>query len=220
MNVRLNLATKPFENHRPFFLGAGLAGFIAVLLFAVVGWNVWQSWKSNRDLRAEIAQLSDSMRTYRDQRRELEDFFKQPGSKVLMDRAAFLNGLIQQRSFPWTRIFSDLERRLPEGVRVVTIAPQMRDGRVHLKLVVGATTDEAKLKLLRALEQAPEFSSLQVVSESRGRDQDAVQLELAALYAAEIPALPVETERPAGPASARKPADVAPSRPPRAGVRP
>ena len=47
-------------------------------------------------------------------------------------RAAYLNSLIQQSAFPWIQIFMDLERILPEGVRVVSIEPKMSGDTVQL----------------------------------------------------------------------------------------
>ncbi len=80
----------------------------------------------------------------------------------------------------------DLERSLPEGVRVVSIAPKMTEGRVEVKLVVGALSDESKLKFLRALEASKEFSRIQVLAETRptrAGEADRVYLELTAWYA-------------------------------------
>jgi Tfp pilus assembly protein PilN len=209
MKVRLNFATAPLENHRRFVFGAVVIGGLALGALALLGVQAWQGWSANRALREDVARLEQQMRAYRQQRSELEKFFKQQETRELLNRAAFLNSLIEQRSFPWTKVFSDLERRLPEGVRVLTIAPQMRDGRVEMKLVVGAASDRGKLEFLKTLEQAPEFSRLHVVGESRPREGgtgDVVVLEIAALY--DAAAVTKEPETPAS--GAGKPA----SRPP------
>jgi len=187
MKVRLNLATSPLENNRRFILGAVLAGTIALVALALLSWDTYRGWRANRELRAELSLRESEIREFREQRRELEAFFKSPETRMVMERAAFLNALIGQRSFPWTRIFMDLERRLPEGVRVVSISPRMEEGRVELKLVVGATSDETKLKFLKTLEASREFSRIQVVTETRPEragETDRVVLELVAWYAA------------------------------------
>ena len=100
-------------------------------------------------------------------------------------RAAYLNALIEQRAFPWIKIFMDLERILPEGARVVSIEPKLEGDNVQLRVLVGATSDESKLKFLKALETSPEFSNIQLLSESRPQrpDQtDRVMLDLVAQY--------------------------------------
>lgn len=187
MKVRLNLATAPLENNRRFLLGASLVGIVALLLFVVLARQTYRNWRESSEIRAEMAELQSRMRELRDARAEMERSFKRPEAKRTVERAAFLNGLIEQRSFPWTRIFMDLERLLPEGVRVVSISPQMKDGRVEVKLVVGATSDDAKLDFLKTLEGSREFTSVQVLNESRPSRPDVtdrVVLELVAWYSA------------------------------------
>lgn len=187
MKVRLNLATSPLENNRRFLLGASLLGIFALLLFVLLARQAYRDWRESSEIRAETAELQSQIRELRDARVDLERSFKRPEARRTVDRAAFLNGLIEQRSFPWTRIFMDLERLLPEGVRVVSIAPQMKDGRVEVRLVVGATSDDAKLEFLKTLEGAQEFTGVQVLSEarpSRPDTTDRVVLELLTWYSA------------------------------------
>jgi Tfp pilus assembly protein PilN len=137
-------------------------------------------------LRELVAQSESKIRDLDRRQQQLGAFFKSPQTIEDMQRAAFLNSLIEQRSFPWTKIFMDLEQTLPQGVRVVSIAPRMENGKVEVRLVVGAMTDEGKLKFLKALEGSTVFSGVQVRQEAR-RDQpgstDRVLLELVAWYA-------------------------------------
>jgi len=79
----------------------------------------------------------------------------------------------------------DLESILPEGVRVVSIEPKLSGDNVQLRFVVGALTDEGKLKFLKTLETSPEFSHIQLLNESnatRADQSDRVLLELQAQY--------------------------------------
>lgn len=189
MKVRLNLATAPLENHRRFLLGASLGGGVALVLLLVLSVQAYRNWRSSSELRAETARLQSELVKFREERRLLEDFFNTPDARRIRDRADFLNGLIQQRSFPWTKIFENLEEKLPAGVRVVSISPKMDKGRVEVKLAVGARSDENKIRFLEALEQSEEFSRVQVVSENRPlrTEEDAVLLEVVAWYKTVLP---------------------------------
>jgi Tfp pilus assembly protein PilN len=185
MKIRLNLATEPLENHRRFLLGAALVAVVAFGLFAYLSRAAYLNWRETLEAREEQAEQQADIRDLQRMRRELDDYFRQAETRRVMDRAAFLGSLIQQRSFPWTQIFMDLERLLPDGVRVVSIAPRMEAGRVEVRLTVGATSDEAKLRFLRTLERAGEFRGVQVLSETRparAADADQVMLELVAWY--------------------------------------
>jgi Tfp pilus assembly protein PilN len=187
MKIRLNLSTAPLENNRRFWLATALVGALALGAFLGLARTTYRNRRASRELREEISRLRDEIREFREQREELKEFFESRETRRVMERAAFLNSLIQQRSFPWTKVFMDLERRLPEGVRVVSISPRMREGRVELKLVIGAAGDEGKLEFLKTLEESREFSRVQVTSETRperGESGDHVVLELVAWYTA------------------------------------
>ena len=121
------------------------------------------------------------------QRGNIEAFFNQDLTIQQEARDAFLNSLIAQRAFPWTRIFMDLERNLPVGVRVVSIEPKLVADHLELRFNIGAADDESKLKFLKALESAPEFSQIEVFSETLSDhpgDPDRIKLSLQARYSA------------------------------------
>ena len=79
----------------------------------------------------------------------------------------------------------DLEQTLPPGVRVVTISPRLQNGRAEVTLTVGASSDEARLKFLGALEKSKVFSKVQVKAEHRPEQvtgQDKIVLDLSVWY--------------------------------------
>jgi hypothetical protein len=83
-------------------------------------------------------------------------------------------------------MFMDLERILPAGVRVISIQPKHEKGIVEVKLVVGAVSDDAKLKFLNALEKSSSFTRVVLLNEkpsavSQG-GTDRVDIELTAVY--------------------------------------
>ena len=167
MRVRLNLATKALETHRRFMAGSGLVAAVAGLVFVWLGWHVYTIRKGNAELRERTAEIGQKMERLEVQRAELEQYFAQKDVASLHERASFLNSIIDARSFNWTRMFMDLEHVLPGGVHVVSIEPKQIDGRVQLKLTVGASSDDAEIKFLHALEDSNEFSEVRVVSDHR-----------------------------------------------------
>jgi len=181
MKIRLNLATKALETHRRFLAGAGLTAVVAGLLFLGLGWHVYSARKVDYALRARTEKMRQEMAKLEAQRRELERYFSQKDIANLHDRAAFINTILDARSFNWTLMFMDLEHILPTGVRVVSIEPKQVAGHVEVKLTVGATSDEAELKFERALEESKEFTEVQVQGVhnppgNQSGDQKVVQL--------------------------------------------
>ena len=165
MRVRLNLATKALETHRRFLVGAGLTAFFASIIFVGLGWHVYTVRKVDAELRARTEKTRLEMAKLETQRRDLELYFGKKDIAELHDRAAFINTIIDARSFNWTMMFMDLERILPGGVRVISIEPKQVAGHVEVKLSVGATSDDAELKFIHALEDSKQFSGIRVVDE-------------------------------------------------------
>ena len=188
MKVRLNLATSPLENDRRFVFGYAVVGTIAVIALILLSWRAYSIRKANEVRRTELARIEGEISALADQRQDLETFFNDPKVADIRDRSAFLNGLIEERSFPWTRIFMDFENLLPEGARVTSISPHLtKEGHVELHLKIGATSDEAGMKLLLALETSRTFSHIALMSETRPdrtTDTDHVFYELTAWYTA------------------------------------
>jgi type IV pilus assembly protein PilN len=162
MKVRLNVATKALETHRKFLAGAGLIAVVAGLVFLGLGWHVYSVRKIDAELRARTEKTRQEMAKLQQQRAEVERYFGQKDIAELNGRAAFINGILDSRSFNWTQMFMDLERILPPGVHVVSIQPKQVEGHVEVKLTVGATSDETELKFLRALEESKEFTEVQL----------------------------------------------------------
>jgi Tfp pilus assembly protein PilN len=186
MRIRLNLATSPLENDRRFNFGAALLIIVGVLILLGLTWRAYSVRRTDEARRAELAKVENDVEQLTQHRAELERYFDDPKVLEIRDRSAYFNALIQERSFPWTRIFMDFEQILPEGVRIVNISPRLVKGHVELHLLVGAMTDEGRLKFLRALESSKSFSHVALMSETRPQrqaDTDHVYLELVAWYA-------------------------------------
>ena len=190
IRTRLNLASSPVENHRPFFVAACAVGLPALILSVALCAKVVRDRAATSERRVAVERLRSDISQLRSERADLERFFSDSSTRLVTQRAAFLNTIIDDRSFPWTQFFLDLEHRLPGGVRILSLAPSLSGDHLQVKMRVGALSDKSKLEFLKALETAPEFSGLELVSESRpgkGEDSDAVVVDLTADYRAVPP---------------------------------
>lgn len=186
MKIRLNLATKPLQSHRKFLAGSAVLGTAAALTFLGLGWHVYQARKANAEMRAKYESLQKEVSELQEQRAALDQFFSLPENHNLKDRAAFINSLLDARSFNWTLMFMDLERLVPGGVRVVSVEPKQEKGTIEVRFTIGAVNDEAKLKFLKALEESKSFSGVKLVAERKpapGSNADQIVVELTAEYA-------------------------------------
>jgi Tfp pilus assembly protein PilN len=187
MNVRLNLATKPLESQRKFYVSAGLVALLGGALFLALGWHVYSELRAQENLRRK-EQDNDRIATQLYARRkELDEFFARPENARVKDRVAFLNAFIDESSFDWTRMFMDLEKTLPAGVHIISIQPKLEKGQMSVHFTVGATSEDSKIKFLRAMENSPAFNNVLLINE-HGPGQstaaaDQAILELNAIYA-------------------------------------
>lgn len=181
MKLRLNVATVPHENNRPFIAGAGVLGALALIALVLLARETYVSREANVQLRSDTASLETDIRAERAHHQELQDFFNTKPVQQTLARAQFLNSLITERSFPWTKIFMDLEKTLPAGVHVVSIAPKLVNGRANVSMVIGASSEESKIQFLQAIEKSKNFSNVAVdderTSEAPG-DTDRVTVRL------------------------------------------
>jgi Tfp pilus assembly protein PilN len=162
MKLRLNLSTTPQENNRPFLAGAILLGTVGLLALLILSRAAYTSWQSNRELRADISHWQEEIRANHVKQQDLAQYFQTPAAREVIDRSVFLNSLIDERSFPWTKIFMDLEKTLPPGVRIVSISPHLVNGRAEVGLQVGVMSDESEIQFLEAIEKSPVFSRVEV----------------------------------------------------------
>jgi Tfp pilus assembly protein PilN len=190
MNLRLNLATAPQANNRPFVAASVLSGAVALIALIVLAHAAYSEWQSQRVLRAQIGSLQQQIRASDIQQQQLAAYFRGTAAKRTLQRSEFLNSLIDERSFPWTRIFTDLEQTLPPGVRVISISPKLDKGRAEVTLQVAAQTGASEVQFLKAMETSKVFSGLVVKdikqpqsSNSNGSNaQDAFLIDLTVWY--------------------------------------
>jgi len=158
-----NLARRPFRNERVPNILFAIATLVvlavtvrhAFLIRAVLPRRtsalhdeVQQLEKTSADLRAEQA----SLRTVN------------PDPKALA-RWLVVKDLVDRRAFSWTQLFARLEARLPEGARLVAIAPSVKQGEITLDVQAVVRSPEVGWQFIRSLEEGGEFDSVFPLSE-------------------------------------------------------
>jgi Tfp pilus assembly protein PilN len=187
MYIRLNLATKPLVSHRRFLVGSALFGLVGIVLFVSLGWHFLTLRKADEDFRARVGKIQQEMDRLQEQRKDLEAFYSRPENRNLQERAKFIGGVIEARSFNWTKMFMDLEHTLPPGVHVLRIDPKLEHGSVDVKFVIAGSSEEAKEELLKAFEESRSFTHIELTSEGSPKqggaeNTDVFALEFSAIY--------------------------------------
>lgn len=191
MRLDINLATRPYEDARQFWLRWGTALGVAVVLtlvlltFTITGWvNARHDHAKVAEFRAQIAQ--------RDQKRaQAEAFLNQPQNRNTRDQSQFLNELIERKSLSWTYVLEDLEKVMPPRVHLVSIHPEMdEENQLTLKMMVAGDSRDRALELARRMEESKHFSQTYIQSEHQAPpgSGDTIQFDIAGIYRPETAA--------------------------------
>jgi type IV pilus assembly protein PilN len=166
MRISLNLATRPFADLGPALkrlrIAMGILLLIAIgLLFGLRAFD-----KKAEAARARDHSLDGQIAAITQERQGYQNLMRQPANAKLLQQAATLNRLFDEKSFSWTLAMEDLETVLPGGVQVSTLEPaRAKDGHITLHLRVIGPRDRA-VDLVRNLEHSKRFLSPRIVGEN------------------------------------------------------
>ena len=171
MRLDINLATRPYEDARAFWMRWGLGvGLLGVLTLVLLGWAVRGWTNAGRD-RHNIAQLQEQIAEREHERAKAQVFLEMTANRSTRDQSQFLNGLIQRKAFSWTRVFEDLERVMPPNLHVVSLRPELNDqNQMQLDMKVAGDTRGAAIELVHRMEGSRHFQGAQLVQEGQGAE--------------------------------------------------
>jgi type IV pilus assembly protein PilN len=166
MRLDINLATRPYEDAREFWVRWGLGvGLLGVLTLVLLGWAVRGWTNAGRD-RHNIGQLQEQIAERDNERAKAQAFLDMIANRSTRDQSQFVNGLIQRKAFSWTRVFEDLERVMPPNLHVVSLRPELNDqNQMQLEMRVAGDTRSAAVELVHRMEGSRHFQGAQLVSE-------------------------------------------------------
>jgi Tfp pilus assembly protein PilN len=158
----LNLASRPFRNERlpALLFGLGLAALLALTVQHALTLARLRPGRGT-PLEQEVARLEQETRRLRSEAASLR--VPDPDPRAV-PRWALLKELVDRRALRWTELLSAFEQALPGSVRLVSLAPEVKAGRVELELVLQARSSGEGLDVLRVLDERPEFDEVYPVS--------------------------------------------------------
>jgi len=185
MRLDINLASRPYEDVRQFWLrwgaGVGLLS-VATLLLLFATFSGWYNARLDRqkinELRAKIAERDH-------ERASAEATLNRAENRSIRDKSQYLNALIARKAFSWTKAFEDLERVMPPHLHLVSIKPDLNeDNQLAIKMVVAGESRQQALQLVQRMEDSRTFRQTAISTETQSTDArgDSVKFEISALY--------------------------------------
>lgn len=188
MRVPLNLATAPFVPVRRFLLTVGLLAVVALAATLAVGVEAVRVWRGRTATQTRTRELQTERARLLIEQQRLERELEDPATQEVLARTRFLNDLVRRKNLSWTELFFDLQERLPARVRILALAPSLRDdGALQVELQVGSESAAALIEFLQALEKGEKFREIMLRSQNRatGTQADAVVAQVSAVYVQE-----------------------------------
>lgn len=185
MRLNINLASMPYEDLRriTFRWITGLA--VLLLLTAGVCFYAVTTWRESRDVNQQISNLRQEIRTLDSEKAAGLALLNRPDNQKTTEQSNFLNQLIARKAFSWTRVFMDLEKLMPPGLHVTSIAPDLtKTNQLQVKMKVGGTSRDRAIELVRRMEDSPTFKQAQVLSEGAPTNpgSDPIEFEITSVY--------------------------------------
>jgi hypothetical protein len=159
-SVEINLASRPFRNDGPVFTALLV---LVVGTLALTGYNGYTYFTADSQLQQLDQQLADHQQTMKDYQEEAERLRKElekVDMATLQPQAQFVNGVLRERNFSWTRLFNAFEDVLPWNVQLVSVRPAFSGRDVNIEITAIAQNHEAYLGLQTVLHDSPVFDKV------------------------------------------------------------
>lgn len=165
LRVPLNLASRPFFNNRKFYAASLVLGLAFVILSAA---NLLlylahrsQSLRLNRELADQTAAAG---RLEREQQ-EIWARLQRPETEDFLNLVDYLNPLIAQRTFSWTRFLNRLEDLVPHRLQIVAITPRIAESEIVVEIFCNARSGADYIEFVSRLEADPDFYQVNLMTE-------------------------------------------------------
>jgi hypothetical protein len=156
--IRTNLSTRPFYNVRVVrtVIAAAVILVAALTIFNVV--QIVRLSASQRTVGAEAIDAEDEAERLRDEAARIRSQIDADELEEVADAAAEANAIIDQRTFSWTTLLTQLEMTLPRDVRVRALRFRLeQDGWFVVVITSEARTVEQLDEFVEALEATGSF---------------------------------------------------------------
>src|SRR3954470_20657727 len=167
MRFNVNLATKPYEDVRRFYMKwvPLLIGLAAIAL--ALGIKAFMNYSDSRQIQNQISDRRHQIEKLQGEEQAAQATLNLPENSGTARQAQFLNNLFIRKAFSWTQVMADLERIMPGQVQVNSIHPALTgDGQLQFTLDVSTDHHESAIELVRHMESSPRFCEATIKSET------------------------------------------------------
>ena len=182
----LNLSTRPFKPYRAINLGL----FVLLLILGAVSVMQVYSYQRYSALAADRRAIEMEARAESDKLQQdlqaLNAKMASGNASAKLSEVELLNRLLLRKSFSWTRVFANLERVMPDNVRLISLRPFVDEqGKIGLNMEIRGRTHAEATDFLRTLEESQVFTDVALALEEQKDAAGEVQFTLSTYYNAQ-----------------------------------
>ena len=179
MRITTNLASRPFKDLGPTLRRLRIAMGALALVSVAFGAGLYLRHSQAAAVRARVHTLDSGITSVRQEKQNFDAMVRQPDNAQVIDHAATLNRLFDEKAFSWTLAMEDLETVLPGGVQVATLEPirNNKNGKITVHMRVVGPRDKA-VELVQNLERSRRFLAPRItgeMSEAAGNGNQALE---------------------------------------------
>ena len=165
IKININLSSRPFVNNRKFFL---ITASLLTLLSCVSYWNIYRykSVHSNRgQVKRLLTQSQVQIEKLEKDQQEIMACLQKPETGEFLDLVDYINRLIQQRTFSWTRLLNDLETLIPSNLQIISIRPQITGNEIGIEIIASGRSSHDYIEFISNLESSGKFYNVNPIYE-------------------------------------------------------
>jgi len=173
----LNLSTRPFKPYRAANLGlfALLLVLLAISAAQFLNYQEYSTMAATSREEEQAARAEAALATNKLQ--ELNNGLKQNNADAKISEVEALNKLLLRKSFSWTSVFANLERIMPENVRLISLRPFFDErGRIGLNIDIRGRSFADAAQFLKTVEESKIFTDVALAAEKKLERRDAKDL--------------------------------------------
>lgn len=177
--MMINLASQPFRRERAQNAVWALASAALVCTLLIMVAIILRERTLAFDLRHGIAQEQAQLQRSENEQAHFSSVLSKPENEDVFSTNVFLNRLIARRAISWTHVFKDLATTMPPNMRLIAVRlPQVpsedKSGKdsVQLDMVVGASSPDVVIDLLKRLNASSLFGAASVITQQPPTQND------------------------------------------------
>ena len=166
MRTNINLATQPYEDAKRYLTRWGTAVVLLCLATAALVIYTVHTVRMSADINRQLSQMREKLDRLDQEQRTGERMLALPQNRGTVDKSQYLNAILVRKSFSWTTVFSDMEKIMPPGLRVLSITPTLdENNQLQVHILVGGESRARAIQLVQNLEKMPRFRNVQLRSD-------------------------------------------------------